>query len=474
MKVSHAMFSLVFVAGCSRSGLESGEAAAVAAITSGSGSSSGSDAGMPMPPDAAAMPDALIWLPDAPTMPPDAAAGPPDASTGDGAESEPVCDPDGTVCFRVGQSISCQDGSVDCGEPSANAPGGGGDDNPKPDMHKFSWSAVDTETYTRSVTKAVKTSYSVTVGPVQKSGDNLVNIQTKFEQTVKGYVKIEYTLPVADWAANGKLPLIGPGGTLNYAVTATCGAETKLVNTNVTAEGDANTIAAGFGGSLKLSASDGLISGPDVTLLGFSVGGQRVTTVDNGKTVELSIDSTVEQTIALKVGDNPLKECQLKHFLKDAWGPNKNMMQSAVDSAMNFLDAHGLKWTLTSTTPVVCKCTAPVDLHGRCADFPMFLWIANGGSTEAVVQQFDEQAILQCATFSQGDKRQATVNGLVAQVAAWNRDDHASLDGTMLKRCNDRLTAIHGPLGPRYATAKVYKVAPEASKLSISCAPSSN
>jgi hypothetical protein len=87
------------------------------------------------------------------------------------------------------------------------------------------------------------------------------------------------------------------------------------------------------------------------------------------------------------------------------------MMQSAVDSAMNFLDAHGLKWTLTSTTPVVCKCTAPVDLHGRCADFPMFLWIASGGSTEAVVQQFDEQAILQCATFSQGDKRQATVNG---------------------------------------------------------------
>jgi hypothetical protein len=247
------------------------------------------------------------------------------------------------------------------------------------------------------------------------------------------------------------------------------------VNTSVEADNDAKTIALGFGGSLKLSASDGLIGGPDAALLGFSVGGQRVTTVDSGKTVELSIDSIEEQTVAMKVGDNPLKVCQLKHFLKDAWGPNKNLMQSAFDSAMNFLDAHGLKWTLTSNTPVVCKCTANVDMYGQCADFPMWLWIRGGGSAEAVVQQFDEQAILQCATFSQGAKRGPTENGLAAQVQAWNADGHAGLDGQMLERCNNQLFAMRGHrFGPRYASAKVYKVGAPWKDRTITCAPAPN
>jgi hypothetical protein len=391
----------------------------------------------------------------------------PDEEATPAAANDIICDATGT-CFRVGYSISCEVGSADCHE-LVDAPG----ENPQPGLHLLAWSAIDTATYTRSTTKAVKTSYSVQVGPVQRAGDELTNLQTKFEQTIKGYVTISHTLPVADWIANGKKPLIGAGGVLNYDVTATCGAETKLVNTTITADGEANTIALGFAGSLKLSASDGLIGGPDSTLLGFSVGTQRVSTVENGKTVELSIASKEEQTIALKIGDNPLKECQLKHFLKDAWGLGKNMMQSALDSAMNFLDAHGLKWTLTSTTPVVCKCSVRVDLYGKCGSADQYLWIQNGGVTEAVVQQFDEQAILQCASFSQGDKRQATVNGLVAQVQAWNADAHPSIDNTMLTRCNNWLESIHGPLGPRYTSAKVFKGA-DVKDRAITCAPGPN
>ena len=406
-----------------------------------------------------------------------------DAIVDAGADSSGAgapCDPSGTSCMDIQYSISCDEESEDCEEP-AGEPGDGGVDgpdapdggveNPKPGIHKFSFSGTDTQTYTRSTTKAVKTSYSVQVGAVQKSGDNLVNIQTKFEQTIKGYVKIEHSIPKAEWEANGKKPLLGPGNKLNYDVTATCGAQTKLVNTSVTAEGDANAIALGFAGTLKLSASGGGLGGPDATLLGFSVGASKVETVESGKTVELSIDSSEEQTIALKVGDDPLKECQIKHFLKDAWGPNRNLMQSALDSAMAWLDAHGLKWTLTSNTAVVCKCTANVDLYGKCADFPSWLWIKNGGSEMAVVQQFDEQAILQCATFSAGDKRPATVNGLAAQVTAWNNAAH-NIDNTMLKTCNDRLTAIHGPLGPRYDSAKVYKVGTDWKDRTITCAPS--
>ncbi|HSK02004.1 MAG TPA: hypothetical protein VK932_12215 [Kofleriaceae bacterium] len=132
--------------------------------------------------------------------------------------------------------------------------------------------------------------------------------------------------------------------------------------------------------------------------------------------------------------------------------------------------------TLNDDVPVTCGAqtkfvTTKITAEGEVAAFavgvptgPAGWWIGPWpGSVKAVVQQFDEAAILGCAGFSQGDKRQSVVNGLVEQCRAFNREEHAGLDTLVKNRCN-------APPGtPHYDIGRMFKVCDKIADSTITC-----